>query len=82
MALKQFRKAAGALSLAFALAAGGVVPQPAYAARNTEPYSCQINGRVYNPLPASIVVDSDSGEIVLRMDVMPTVCWALRFSRA
>lgn len=50
----------GALCTVFALSAGGVTDQ-AHAARDTEPWSCRNS---YNPRPASIVVDFNSGAVL------------------
>ncbi len=64
MKSKTLKKVAGALGVAFFLAASPLATDSAYAARDTEPRSCTKNGRVYNPQFSSIVVDTRTGNIL------------------
>lgn len=64
MKKNNWKRAAGALALAFMLAASPTGSSPAEAARNTEPASCKTGGRTYNPQSASITVDAQSGVIL------------------
>ncbi len=57
-----YKKTAAALALAFMCAA--MPTDYAHAARDTEPYSCKINGRTYDPAEASITIDAQTGEIL------------------
>jgi D-alanyl-D-alanine carboxypeptidase len=52
------------LSMAFFIGANPIMAAPAEAARNTEPYSCKVNGRHFDPEPASIVVNISTGDVL------------------
>jgi len=59
-----FKRAAGALALAFMLAATPSPHDQAFAARKGEPYSCKTGGRTYNPQSSHITVSTRTGAIL------------------
>lgn len=69
LTIKALKKAAGSLGLAFLMAALPIGDNFANAARNTEPYSCTVGGRHYDPQPASIAVDVENGDILSGADI-------------
>ncbi|MCB9990068.1 MAG: D-alanyl-D-alanine carboxypeptidase [Rhodospirillales bacterium] len=60
----KLKRAAAALGLGFLLAATPAAADYDYAARNSEPSSCKIGGKVFAPESASIVIDAQNGSIL------------------
>ena len=58
------KKATIALGLGFCLVASSGAEEYDNTARDTEPFSCRTDGRIYAPRSASIVIDAQSGEIL------------------